>query len=235
MKLENLPGIDLYVSFDDHYLKRGRIDRTHFLRDIDREKFGYLWDIPPRVFGLADLKHNLIGFYASNSIDAMVILGYFNRTFYELAKMKLIRSVEDTWCSPDMDLAFAQWHTFESNLRNMYKSTYIPVKKFLSQKNKYPFWFNLRDRDNRESKIVYHEIMWFFGDKINIIEAPDAMNEIFDWADYGIKIGPMGNPELPLIDHFAHCFPESVKYIPKKIVNKLDIDHLDIASDFGII
>jgi hypothetical protein len=72
------------------------------------------------------------------------------------------------------------------------------------------------------------------GNKTVILELPEKYEHYWMWEEAIKGEGPMGNPELPLIEKFAINNANSIKYIPENIVEKLDIGFLGEAADYGI-
>jgi len=131
MKWSSIPGIELCVSFHEIYLKEGLLTRMSILDNPNRQKFGYLWSVPPQIFGLPDPGHELHVIYIKNDIDARVALGYFNRTFFETFKRKLCNTVKDIGDD------YRRWDIYLDEIKLLYRKVYLPFKKFIMQKDNY--------------------------------------------------------------------------------------------------
>ena len=244
MNWDSIKGISVLVDFSERYLQKGAIDKTSLFDRPNREEFGYLWRISPEhLKGTAGTGwDDISGILITNDLDARVVQCLFNRVFFLMNKSSLmggIKSIGSTQSNlklTDSTMDKIRWDSYQDLLTTLYANDYTPLKRYLSDPVKDKIWipiFKGAPMDKSSRKSYYQFIKWLIGNDTIILEIPDKYESMWIWEE-AITKGPMENPELFLIEDFATEYPGSIKWIPKIIVSKLEIQGLKDLDYFGI-
>ena len=246
MKWDSIKGIKKIVDFAEYYLEKGSINKNILFQNPDRKKWGYLWDISPEnITGIqVNVGGSLMGILITNDLDARVVQGLFNRCFFNLNKDALLNGVKGmNFTQGNLKLSRetmdkVRWDTYYDILTTLYSSDYIPLKRYLGDPVKEKIWIPLFPETSHMDKLTrksyYQFIKWIIGNDTIILEIPDRYEKFWIWEE-AIKFhGPMENPEVMLVTDFATEYPGSIKYIPEKIAEKLDVEPLKDLDFFGI-
>jgi hypothetical protein len=245
MNWQDIKGISQITDFSEYYLEHGPINRSILFQRPDREKFGYLWDIPAETLqNIGNIGSNFTGILITNDFDARVVLGLYNRVFFRANNGAMINELKNpppawNYAKPAQKRSDQQmWQDFNQILHKTYSADYTPVKKFLSDPVTKKIWIPLFKDYGKLDKIMrknyYQTIKWIIGDDPLILELPYRYEDHWTWVE-GIQEGPMENPELLFIENFATDYPASIKYIPQKIQDKLGIRFLGQLGDLGVL
>ena len=243
MFIEKIPGVNVFFNFTEAYSYKNPLDILELFDDPRREKFGFFWGDLNSGFIKQTLKYgrrdfNFSGFYMSNYEDAAISMGIFNRYFY-LSLMDKFKSWENMadnivkFNGKERRLAEKMvWDYFYDHMKECFNYFYIPFKRFLGEKRPERCWVSFSDHTLTPSDPIYSDFLC--GITSLEVTAIDPFFESKRWAE-AIKDGPLGNPEMPIIEDFLHAFPECIKFAPSKIVEKLEIGFMGDLSDCGIL
>ena len=245
MNWESVKGISTVVNFSEHYLSKGSINKNLLFNKPDRKKWGYLWELSSEYISGMDQNSgiDITGILITNDIDARVVQGIFNRCLFNLNKNPLLNGIKSMQSTQgNLNLSDAamdkiRWETYYDILKTLYSTDYIPLKRYLSEPVKEKIWIPLLGEndsmDKFSRKSYYQYIKWVIGNDTIILEIPDRYEKMWQWKK-AVALGAMENPELLFLEDFATEYPGSIKHIPEKIVEKLDIQPLRDLDYFGI-
>ena len=247
MNWNEIKGINLVADFSEIYLESGPINKNLLFNKPQREKYGYLWDISTeQISGVGNINEVITGILIKNDLDARVVLGLYNRAFYNMNQSAILGKLDDTMrfrktgtVSNGICDEEERWKAFSEILKSVYAQDYIPIKKFLNtpvgDKIWIPIFNSISSLDDKIARKGYYATLkWFMGNNTIILEIQKRYENYWTWANVIEGEGPMENPELQLIENFALKNASSIEYIPKKIVDKLDIGFLGEAGKLGI-
>jgi hypothetical protein len=245
MSWESIKGISTVVDFFDVYMANGPINKSILFNNPDRSKFGYLWDISPEwILGIQkNIGESLRGILITDDMDARVVQGLYNRCFFDANKRALLNGANFKQTGGTLQLSQAaldkiRWDSYYDLLTTLYANDYVPLKKYLSQPVKEKIWIPLfpstSHMDKMSRKSYYQLIKWIIGNDTIILEIPDKYESWWIWEEAIKGEGPMGNPELLFLEDFATEYPGSIKHIPEKIQDTLNVEPLKDLDYFGI-
>jgi hypothetical protein len=245
MFIENLPGVKTSFNFKSKYSSKNLLDMQEIFDRPNRKKLGYFWAGINSFNTKQTVKYKegpffFSGFYIENYEDAAISMGIFNRYIY-LSGMERLLAWEKEYLSfrnyrleddPDDGIHSSIWAIFHEYMKETFNSFYIPFKRFLADKRPERCWVSFSDHDLSPNDPVYSDFLC----GISSIELGNK-DPFFDHKRWplAIKEGPMGNPEVPLIELFLCSFPRCTKYAPEKIVDESELGHLQDLGDLGII
>ena len=210
--------------------------------DPNREKFGFYWnDLKPEIikqtikYGNRDFSFS--GFYIRNYEEAAISMGLFNRYFYLI----YIDYFEEWSNNNDLRIRLNYskeidkkiWEVFQNNMKNSFNLYYVPFKKFLALKRPEKCWISFSKNKLLPSDPIYSDFLCGI-DSIEIGSINSLFFNMEKWVA-AIKDGPMGNPEIPIVEKFLYYFPESIPFAPENITKDLDLGYLKKLNDFGLI
>lgn len=246
MNWDHFKGLSIIADFSELYLLEGPIHRSKLFINPEREKYGYLWNISPDQLDLGNIGVSLQGILITNDLDARMVLALYNRLFFDSNKESLVKGIKSyintlkNISNPsNAELDKLYWENFNGLLKEIYNRDYAPFKKFLNEPVKNNIWVPLfgetSSMDPTARKGYYQMIKWIIGENTIILDINSKYNKYWQWEETILHSeGPMGNPELPIIESFCIEYPGSIKHVPDGIVKKLDLDTLGGLSDFGI-
>ena len=245
MFIENLPGVKTAFNFGSKYSPRNLLDMEKIFDNPDRKKLGYFWNGINSFYTKQTVKYKegpfiFSGFYIQNYEDAAISMGIFNRYIY-LSGADIINSWESNYLKfkthrlkDDSETTIHNeiWEIFHEYMKITFNSFYIPFKRFLADKRPERCWVSFSDHDLSPNDPVYSDFLCGIS-SIELGQKDPLFNQKM-WP-LAIKEGPMGNPEVPLIELFLCSFSRCTKYAPVKIVDESELGHLQDLGDLGII
>lgn len=245
MSWESIKGINTVVDFFEIHMTNGPINKSLLFNNPDREKWGYLWDISAEwIQGIErDLGESIRGILIKDDMDARVVQGLYNRCFFNSNKKALLAGANFKQTGGTLQLSQSgldkiRWTSYYDLLTTLYANDYIPLKRYLSQPVKEKIWIPLfpetSHMDKMSRKSYYQMIKWVIGNDTIILEIPDKYETWWMWEEVIKGEGPMGNPELNFLEDFATEYPGSIKHIPEKIQDSLNVEPLRDLDFFGI-
>lgn len=242
MILQNVPGIDIFFDFSSKFSPENPLDIEDLFDKPQRSLHGYFWEIDSRILRQTrkyrSYNTSFSGFFVSNYEDAGVVMSLFNRVFY----MTFVKSL-DNWESQEKKnssrikidtetMNRIRWEAFYSHLKESFSTYHTPFRKFLASKRPDRCWISFSDSEITPRDPIYLDFLC--GVHPLEFKYPGFKIGSDEWKS-AIKEGPLGNPEIPIVEKFFHYFPGSIHYTPDVIRERFEIDHLKGLSDFGII
>ncbi len=242
MILEGVPGINVYFDFSANFSQTNLVKSGDLFKNPDRSKYGFYWKIDSNIIKETSKyrSFNTIfsGFYIESYEEAGVAMGFFNRVFYNTFLKNF-----NHWEAQEKKNSFkiqidtdemnkVRWEAFYSHLREVFSTYHVPFRKFLASKRPDKCWISFSDSDVAPQDPIYLDFLC--GVPSLEFKYPGFKIEFNEWIN-AIKDGPLGNPEIPIVEKFFHYFPGSIKFAPPEISEKFEVDYLGDLSDFGII
>lgn len=240
MALEGVPGVNAYYDFSEFFSSSNPLDMLDLFRNPRREKYGFYWEIDSSIIKQT-IKYRRFstlfsGFYIEGDEAAGVAMGIFNRVFYNqyIKNFKIWTEKENRIFQGinSTEMNKMRWGAFYSHLKENFSLYNVPFRKFLATKRPDKCWISFSESEITPQDPIYLDFLC--GTPSLEFKRPGLRIESKEWRD-AIKEGPMVSPDIAIVENFFVTFPGSIKYAPREISERFDMDCLITLSDFGII
>lgn len=248
MVLAKTPGVNVLFPFYEYYTQDYPLDMAELFHNPQREKFGYLWTNLSPSFIKQTIKYKnprlfFTGFYITCYEDAGICLSLFNRYLY------IVMTSKFEWFSKNFsengafyerlldsgkDIDSMRWIGFYEFLKACYNHFYVPFKKFLASKRPDRCWVSFSINDLSPQNLMYSDFLCGVP-SLEVFRGGTLEDFSPTFWEKAVEEGPLGNPEIPILQAFFDYFPGTSKYAPETIIEKVEIGQYRELKDFGLI
>lgn len=230
---------DFYGKFSEIY----PLD-IHHLKDPDREKWGYFWDMEDYMFsGRNDRGILLQGIMLKDPDDLEFFKGIFNLNFKKTKINSIIKEAEVSdfldikAITNDQDVIDSTYkgmvRNFSDSLLKLNQERLSYFKELELSVRRGGIWLSL---NHYWTDLIRKETEDFWGRDVRIFRLPlsySSMNDKILWEE-SIEEGGIEFTEDIAWEEFSHRFTKLVKYIDEEIRERIKVNYLKDLHDFGI-